>query len=556
LIPDLQLLGRPIGAGHPAFVIAEAGVNHNGDPELARQLIRAAKAAGADCVKFQTFKAERVVTAAAPKAAYQLGTTDPAESQLAMLRSLELDPGVYRELLALAAAEGVAFFSTPYNEEDVDFLAGLGIGAFKLASLSVVEPAFLRYVARQGKPIVLSTGMATLDEVVRAVDAIRSAGNEQIVLLQCTTNYPSRLADVNLRAMLTMRDVCSVPVGYSDHTAGHTACIAAVALGACVIEKHFTLDKALPGPDHTTSCDPAEFAELMREIRATELLLGSAEKTPCEVERRNAIGMRRSIVARRAITAGEVLTSEMLAFKRPSTGIPPAQLDTLIGAVATRDIPADAMLTREDFARGAVECARVPAPLSTRTANKTNSQDQESAASPPWHHAPLHHFIPRGTYIVTASTLHRARLFDTPEKLDVFRDTFLKLADDYRLTLGAWAFLGNHYHAVVGFESAAVSLRVFLRHLHREIAHRLNVLDQTPARKVMHQFWDTELTNEKSWLARMHYVHHNPVHHGLVENACDYPWCSARWFETNASPSFFRTVYSFKIDRVKVPDEF
>ena len=344
---EFDLLGRRIGPGHPTFVIAEAGVNHNGDPELARQLVRAVKATGADCVKFQTFKAERVVTAAAPKANYQLGTTDPAESQLAMLQKLELPESAYRELIALAATEGLAFFSTPYNEEDVDFLTGLGIGAFKLASLSVVEPAFLRYVAQQGKPIILSTGMATLEEVAAAVETMRTAGNEQIVLLQCTTNYPSRLADVNLRAMLTMRDACSVPVGYSDHTPGHTACIAAVALGACVIEKHFTLDRTLPGPDHTTSCDPEEFTALMREIRATELLLGSAGKAPCEVERRNAIGMRRSIVARRPIAAGEVLRPEMLAFKRPSTGIPPSQLEALVGRKAQCDIPADALVTWE-----------------------------------------------------------------------------------------------------------------------------------------------------------------------------------------------------------------
>ncbi|MEQ1861200.1 MAG: N-acetylneuraminate synthase family protein [Chthoniobacteraceae bacterium] len=344
---EFDILGRRVGPGYPAFIIAEAGVNHNGDPDLARRLVLGAKAAGADCVKFQTFKAERVVTAAAPKAAYQLGTTDPAESQLAMLRKLELPAVAYRELIALAAAEGLAFFSTPYNEEDVDFLASLGIGAFKLASLSVVEPAFLRYVARQGKPMILSTGMATLDEVVLAVETIRASGNEQIVVLQCTTNYPSRLADVNLRAMLTMRAACDVPVGYSDHTAGNTACVAAIALGACVIEKHFTIDRTLPGPDHTTSCDPAEFAALVRELRGAELLLGSAEKSPCEIERTNAIGMRRSITARRAIAAGEVFTPDMLSFKRPSTGISPARLDHLIGRIAQCDIPADALLTWE-----------------------------------------------------------------------------------------------------------------------------------------------------------------------------------------------------------------
>jgi len=351
-VTALNLLGRRVGPGHPSFIIAEAGVNHNGDPELARRLIHGAKAVGADCIKFQTFKAERVVTAAAPKAAYQLGTTDPAESQIAMLRKLELDFAAYEELVALAQAEGIAFFSTPYNEEDVDFLDSLGIGAFKLASLSVVEPAFLRYVAERGKPIILSTGMATLEESVRAVETIRAAGNEQIVVLQCTTNYPSRLADVNLRAMLTLRDACRSLVGYSDHTAGNTACVASIALGACVIEKHFTIDPTLPGPDQSTSCDPAEFAALVREIRDTELVLGSAEKVPCEVERKNSIGMRRSIAARRAITAGETLTRDMLSFKRPSTGISPVRLDDLLGCTAQCDIPADALLTWEMCGKG------------------------------------------------------------------------------------------------------------------------------------------------------------------------------------------------------------
>jgi len=206
-----------IGEESPVFFIAEAGVNHNGDIEIAKQLVKKAKQCGADCIKFQTFKAERVVTEGAPKAKYQLGTTDPKESQLDMLRKLEMSPESYHEVISYCQDQGILFLSTPYNIEDVDFLDGLGLPAFKLASIHLAEPYFLQYVARKGKPMFVSTGMATLAEVDQAIRAIRGVGNQQIILLQCTTNYPSRVEDANLRAMETMRDAFDVLVGYSDN---------------------------------------------------------------------------------------------------------------------------------------------------------------------------------------------------------------------------------------------------------------------------------------------------------------------------------------------------
>lgn len=338
-----------IGAGQPCFVIAEAGVNHNGDVALAKELIRSAKQAGADCVKFQTFKAERVVTATAPKADYQLKTTNPKESQIEMLRKLELDANAYYDLVRLAQEEGIALMSTPYNEEDVDFLDELGVVAFKMASIHLFEPSFLRYTARKGKPLILSTGMATLADVDIAVRAIRETGNEQFVILQCTTNYPSRLEDANIRAMCTMRDALGALVGYSDHTQTHTACLTAVALGAVVIEKHFTLDKTMPGPDHSSSADPSEFSELVQLIREVERVLGSPIKAPTDLEKKNALGMRRSIVARRAIEQGEVITEAMLTFKRPASGLRPSLLNDIVGRKARRHIAEGALLSWDDI---------------------------------------------------------------------------------------------------------------------------------------------------------------------------------------------------------------
>jgi N-acetylneuraminate synthase/N,N'-diacetyllegionaminate synthase len=344
---DIAIDGRPVGHGHPVFVIAEAGVNHNGDPALAHRLVEAAHAAGADCVKFQTFKAERVAVGDAPKADYQLKTTDPGESQIAMLRKLELPDEALPALFAACRARRIAFMSTPYNVEDADLLDRLGSPAFKLASIHVAEPLFLRQVARFGRPMIVSTGMATLAEVDTGVRAIREGGNDRIVVMQCTTNYPSRAADANLRAMATMRTALDVAVGYSDHTRTDTAVIAAVALGACVIERHFTLDPAMAGPDHSSSLDPKAFARMVASIREAEAALGSGRKEPCDAERANTAGMRRSIVARRAIAAGQVVAEADLTFKRPATGLAPAFADAVIGRVARLPIAEGAPITWE-----------------------------------------------------------------------------------------------------------------------------------------------------------------------------------------------------------------
>lgn len=340
---------RPIGNEHPCFVIAEAGVNHNGDVRLAKQLVVAAKRCGADCVKFQTFKAERAVTETAPKAQYQLQTTDPKESQMQMLKKLELPFEAYQELLALCQAEGILFLSTPYNVEDVEFLSALHVEAFKLSSICLAEPYFLQYVAKQGKPIILSTGMGTLAEIDEAVRVIRATGNNQIILMQCTTNYPSAHKDANLLVIKTMQQAFRTVVGYSDHTQDEVACIASIALGAKVIEKHFTIDKTLPGPDQSSSADPVEFSRLVQHIRNAELALGSSLKEPCEVERKNALGMRRSIVTKRRIEKGEVIDETMLTFKRPATGLPPRYLGDLVGGRASRNMDADYLLRWSDI---------------------------------------------------------------------------------------------------------------------------------------------------------------------------------------------------------------
>lgn len=345
----IDVSGHIVGVGHPAFMIAEVGVNHNGSVEVAAESIRAAKKAGADCVKFQTFKAERVVTETAPKAKYQTLVTDPAESQIAMLRKLELDEQSYGDLIQICKSEDIVFTSTPYNEEDIAFLDALDVPVLKAASMHLAEPQFLKSMAKTGRPLLISTGMASWEEVAVAVDTIRSAGNENFVLLQCTTNYPSLVSDVNLRAMDSMGERFNCLVGYSDHTQSHIPCLGGVAMGACVIEKHFTLDKALPGPDHSTSETPDDFAKLVSAVRNMEVALGSKEKAPTAAERENMIGMRRSIVAKRNIAAGQIVTSEDISCKRPATGIAPSEWDLVVGKVAIKPVADGEMLTWSDL---------------------------------------------------------------------------------------------------------------------------------------------------------------------------------------------------------------
>lgn len=328
------------------LIIAEAGVNHNGDMALAKGLVDAATEAGADLVKFQTFNADRLVTRATPKADYQAQVTGAAESQYAMLRRLELSPEMHHELVRHCAARGIGFFSTGFDYESVDLLVGLGQSLFKIPSGEITNLPYLRHIGRLGKDVILSTGMATLGEVEAAIDALEAAGTprRQIIVLHCTTEYPTPMAEVNLRAMLSLQQAFGVCVGYSDHTRGIEVAVAAVALGAVVIEKHFTLDRNLPGPDHQASLEPGELQALVAAIRNVEVALGDGCKRPTPREIRNRPIARKSIVAARPIRAGEILGADNLAVKRPGTGISPMRWDEVVGTVAGRDFAIDELI--------------------------------------------------------------------------------------------------------------------------------------------------------------------------------------------------------------------
>jgi N,N'-diacetyllegionaminate synthase len=324
-------------------IIAEAGVNHNGDMALARALIDAAAEAGADLVKFQTFSATRLLTAAARKADYQLATTDRTESQLEMIRRLELTPQMHEELILHCQRRGVRFFSSAFDLESVDLLARLGLDRFKVPSGEITNLPYLRHIGRHQLPVIISTGMATLTEVAAALEVLETSGvsRRQITVLHCNTEYPTPMSDVNLRAMQSMQQTLGVQVGYSDHTAGIEIAVAAVALGASVIEKHLTLDRTLPGPDHRASLEPAEFGAMVTAIRNVERALGDGVKQPSPSERKNMPVARKSIVAARPIRKGEVLTESHLAVKRPGTGLSPMLWDQLVGRPASRDFAAD-----------------------------------------------------------------------------------------------------------------------------------------------------------------------------------------------------------------------
>ena len=348
---EIILGKRVVGAGQPAFVIAEAGVNHNGKLDLAFQLVDAAIAAGADAVKFQTFIAAEVITAAAAKADYQKTTTGEQESQLEMVKRLELSFGDFQKLKMYCDDQGITFLSTPFDFKSVDFLAGLGVVAFKISSGDLTNDPLLRHVAAKQRPVMLSTGMSDLEEVREALAVIRGAGNDDVILLQCVTNYPAAAEDINLRAMLSMKSAFDVDVGYSDHTLGIEVALAAVALGACVIEKHFTLDKNFAGPDHRASLEPDEFKAMVAGIRKVEAALGNGEKAPAASEASNAAVARRSIVAARDIDAGAVIVPGDIAFKRPGTGLPPRMADQVIGKTVCVNVPAGTLLELEMLGR-------------------------------------------------------------------------------------------------------------------------------------------------------------------------------------------------------------
>jgi N,N'-diacetyllegionaminate synthase len=325
------------------YVIAEAGVNHNGSPQVALEMVRAAARAGADAVKFQTFRAESLASASAPKAGYQIDTTDASESQLEMIHRLELDEATHVALIERCGELGIDFLSAPFDLESAEMLARLGLQTFKLPSGAVTDLPLLRLVGSFGVRVILSTGMATLEEAGAAVQALVASGTSRdgITVLHCTTEYPTPPADVNLRAMHTLADALGLPVGYSDHTNSIAVPIAAVALGACVIEKHFTLDRSMEGPDHRASLEPDELAQMVAAIRVVEAALGSAEKRPTVGEIENARAARKSIVAACEIRAGETLSDDNLTTKRPGTGLSPMLWDDVVGTASTRDFAKD-----------------------------------------------------------------------------------------------------------------------------------------------------------------------------------------------------------------------
>jgi len=346
-LQTVKISDKVIGPGHPVFIIAEIGVNHNGEIELAKKLVLAAKKAGADAVKFQTFKADKLATAQAEKAAYQKQHDYGQEKQLAMLKQLELSEEVFVQLKDFSESQGILFLSTPFDEESADFLERIGIPAFKVSSGDLTNLPFLKHIAVKKKPLLLSTGMAYLNEIKEAVDCILAEGNNEIILFHCTSNYPPSIEDINLLALKTLRKKLNLPIGYSDHTLGDVAAVAAAALGAIIIEKHITLDCSLPGPDHRASMEPAEFSEMVKKIRIVERLLGSSEKKPVPAEEEIRLVARKSIVARVNITKGTKLTRDMLMLKRPGTGIPPKYLEQIIGCKVNRDIAIDETFTFE-----------------------------------------------------------------------------------------------------------------------------------------------------------------------------------------------------------------
>lgn len=326
------------------FIIAEAGVNHNGSFELAKQLIDKAVWAGADCIKFQTFNSKNLVSKNAQKAEYQKKTTDSSESQLDMLKKLELSKEEFVELRDYCNQKGIMFLSTPFDLESIDFLASIGVKTWKIPSGEITNYPFLRAIGKRKESVIMSTGMCTLDEVSDAIKVLKDFGTKDITLLHCTTEYPAPYDSVNLNAMLTLQNEFGFNIGYSDHTNGIEVPVAAVAMGATVIEKHFTLDKNMEGPDHKASLEPDELKQMVQSIRNVEVALGDRIKKPSEAEKRNIAIVRKSIVAACEIKKGEVFTEENLTAKRPGNGISPMKWGGVLGKTAVRDFDADEII--------------------------------------------------------------------------------------------------------------------------------------------------------------------------------------------------------------------
>lgn len=349
VVTTVRIGDRPVGPGAPCFIVAEAGVNHDGDLRRALELVDAAADARADAVKFQTFDADRLVAAGAPKAPYQLETTDARESQRDMLARLELDADAHRTLAARCEERGMIFLSTPFDAESADLLDELGVLAFKLASPDLTNLPLVEHVARKQRPLLLSTGMADLGEVRAAVKVAREAGADGIVVLHCVTAYPADPAEANLRAIPRLADELGVPAGWSDHTRTAETALAAVALGAAVLEKHVTLDRTATGPDHAASLEPNELAELVAAVRVVESALGDGVKRPARSELANRDVVRRSLAAARDLDAGTTLERDMLDALRPGTGISPAELPNLLGRRLARSVRGGALLRPDDL---------------------------------------------------------------------------------------------------------------------------------------------------------------------------------------------------------------
>ncbi len=341
----LQIGRRLIGDGQPCYIVAEAGVNHNGSLDRARRMIHVARSCGADAIKFQSFHADDLATTTARLARYQRRTGVRSDRQVEMLRKLALAEEEQEKLFRLCRRESIEFLSTPFDDRSAAFLHDLGVPAFKVGSGDLTNLPFLRLIAAFRKPMIISTGMARWDEVTRAVRTVRAAGNNQLVVLQCTTAYPEPIRDANLRVIPEYRRRLKALAGFSDHTTGMTAGIASVAVGACLIEKHFTLSRKLRGPDHLASLEPRELATFVLQVRESEAALGDGRKRPMSSERENIDVARKSVVARADIPAGTRITATALTCKRPGSGIPPEHLERLVGRVARVDIPANSLIS-------------------------------------------------------------------------------------------------------------------------------------------------------------------------------------------------------------------
>ena len=342
---------RKIGIGEPVFFIAEAGVNHNGSWELAMQLIDAAADAGADAVKFQTFKTENIILPNAPKSTYHIQTTgsDKDQTWFELLKTQEISRDMHIALMEYCKKRNIIFMSTPYDKDSIDLLDELDVPAFKIASTDTNNLPLLRYAAKKGKPIILSSAMSTMHEVINAVNAVRETGLNDVAMLQCTGNYPAFLKDSNLRVMDTYLKTLNCIVGYSDHTLEFINPVAATAMGASIYEKHITIDKSLAGPDHRMALDPIELKETIRLIRSTEEALGNSQKQILDSEKENRQKLRKSLVSETEIQQGAIITSDNISIKRPGGGMDPSLYDSLLGKKAVSQIPANILLNPDMF---------------------------------------------------------------------------------------------------------------------------------------------------------------------------------------------------------------